>query len=131
MLLQTTIIITSSGNKDLIGYRILLTPTGEANFVSGDGDGQSRLPDPLTDTIAADINAAKQVPAAPQSAPCVNPASLTPTFVAQGDYHSGDLACPASTAEKKLADDVVQIQHFLKIRNTPKAEGKELPPQNF
>jgi hypothetical protein len=129
MVMQTTTVISNAGSDALIGYRILIGPTGDASYVSGDGTGQAHLPDPLSDTLKADVDAAKQAPAGPTSVACA--ANHIPVSVAQGGYTTGDLACPANDAEKKLADAVTEIVRFLKLRNVPKAEGKALPPINY
>jgi len=129
MVMQTTTVISNAGSGALIGYRILVGPNGDASYVSGDGAGQAHLPDPLSDTLKADVDAAKQVPAGTSSATCA--AGHIPISVAQGGYSSGDLACPANDAEKKLADAVTEIVRFLKLRNVPTAQGKPLPPVNY
>ena len=129
MVMQTAFVISNAGSDTLIGYRVLVGPNGDASYVSGDGAGQAHLPDPLSDTLKADVDAAKLAPAGPASATCA--AGHIPVSVAQGGYTSGDLACPSNDAEKKLADAVTEIVRFLKLRNVPKAEGKALPPVNY
>ena len=91
--------------------------------------GQAKLPDPLSDTLKADVSAMKALPEVATPTACKS--SLTPTFVSQGGYHSGDLSCPANDSEKKLGDAVVEIARFLKVRNIPKGQGADLPPQTF
>jgi hypothetical protein len=129
MVMQTTTVISNAGSDTLIGYRILVGPNGDASYVSGDGAGQAHLPDPLSDTLKADVDAAKQARVGPTSVTCA--AGHIPVSVAQGGYTSGDLACPTNDAEKKLADAITEIVHFLKLRNVPTAEGKALPPVNY
>ena len=127
--MQTTTVISNAGRDALIGFRVLVGPNGDASFVSGDGAGRAHLPDPLSDTLKADMDAAKQAPAGPTSVTCA--VGHIPVSVAQGGYTSGDLACPGNDAEKKLADAVTEIVRFLKLRNVPKAAGKALPPVNY
>lgn len=129
MVMQTTTVISSAGSAELIGFRVLVGPNGDASFVSGEGSGQAHLPDPLFDTLKADVDLAKMAPAASAASPC--PANHIPLSVSQGGYTSGDLACPANDAEKKLSNAVTEIVHFLKLHNVPKAQGKALPPVNY
>jgi len=129
MVLQTTIVISNAGSDALIGYRVLVGPTGDASYVSGEGAGQAHLPDPLFDTLKADVDAAKQASAEPGSLACA--ADHIAVSVAQGGYTSGDLACPANDAEKKLANAVTEIVHFLKLHNVPMGQGQALPPVNY
>jgi hypothetical protein len=55
----------------------------------------------------------------------------TSTFVSVGGDRSPDLTCPADATAMRLKDDVSAIVDYLKIRNVPRGEGKDLPPQNF
>lgn len=131
MVMSTTIVITNSGATNLIGWRILIGANGEASYVSGEGPGSATLPADLFAKLKADIEAAKPLANLPQEQPCVKPMSFgTSTFIALGGDQSPDLSCPTTDKGDALKDDVDQIVTTLKLRNVPKSEGKELPPQN-
>ena len=70
MVMQTSIVIANAGTDALIGFRVLVGPNGDASYVSGAGAGQAHLPDPLFDTLKADVEAAKTVPIGPSSVSC-------------------------------------------------------------
>jgi len=129
MVMQTSIVIANAGTDALIGFRVLVGPNGDASYVSGAGAGQAHLPDPLFDTLKADVEAAKKVSLLPSSISCA--ADHVPVSVFAAGYMKGDLACPANDAEKNLSDAVTEIVRFLKLRNVPKAEGTALPPVNY
>ena len=132
MVMTTTIVITNTGSTNTIGYRILIGANGEASYVSGDGAGNATLPPGMLTKLKSDIEAAKPMSALPHEAGCVKPMSFgTSTFVALGGDRSPDLECPGNEAETALKDDVAAIVAVLKLRNVPRSQGKELPPQNF
>jgi len=132
MVMTTTIVITNSGATNLIGYRILIGPTGEASFVSGDGPGNAALPAALFAKLKGDVDAAKPLSGLPREVSCMKSASFgTSTYLALGGDRTDDLTCPGNDAEKALKDDIDAVVAFLKLRNTPRSEGKDLPPQNF
>ncbi|MBI1213223.1 MAG: hypothetical protein GC190_17295 [Alphaproteobacteria bacterium] len=131
MVTTTAIVITNSGATNLIGWRITIGTNGEASYVSGEGSGSATLPADLFAKLRGDIDAAKPLAKLPQEQPCVKPMSFgTSIFVAVGGDRSPDLSCPNNDAGQAIKDDVDQIVTFLKIRNVPRSEGKELPPQN-
>lgn len=132
MVMTTTIEISNSGSTNLIGYRVLIGTDGSTSFVSGDGPGQATLPAELFDRLKHDIAAAKPLANLSSAATCMKPVSFgTSTFLTVGGDRSPDLTCPADAAAMRLMDDVSEIIDDLKIRNVPRGEGKDLPPQNF
>ena len=132
MVMTTTIAITNSGATNLIGWRILIGTNGDASYVTGDGPGHATLPADLFAKLRADIDAAKPLASLPQESPCMKPMSFgTSTYVVVGGDRSPDLTCPNSDKGETLKEDVDAVVAFLKIRNTPRSEGKELPPENL
>ena len=132
MVMTRTIVITNTGSTNTIGYRVSIGANGEASFVSGDGAGNATVPQDLLAKLKHDIDAAKPMSALPHEEGCVKPMSFgTSTFVALGGDRSPDLECPGNEPETSLKNDVDAIVAFLKLRNTPRSQGKELPPQNF
>jgi hypothetical protein len=130
MVTTTAIVITDSGSTNTIGYRIVVGANGEASYVTGDGRGNATLPADLFAKLRGDVDAAKPLAALPSGA-CMKPASFgSSVYVAMGGDRSSDLSCPGNDAAQALKDDVDAVVAFLKIRNTPRSEGKELPPQN-
>jgi len=132
MVMTTTIVITDSGSTNAIGWRILIGANGDASFVSGDGPGKATLPEALFAKLKTDVDAAKPLSGLPRAVSCMKSASFgTSTYLALGGDRTEDLTCPGNPAEKVLKDDIDAVVAFLKIRNTPRSEGKDLPPQNF
>ncbi len=132
MVMTTTIEISNSGATNSIGYRVLIGSDGGASFVSGEGSGQAQLPTETFSQFKQDIAAAKRLANLAAEATCMKPVSFgTSTFVSVGGDRSPDLTCPADATAMRLKDDVSAIVDFLKLRNVPRGEGKELPPQNF
>lgn len=131
MVMTTTIVITNTGSTNTIGYRILIGAGGEASYVSGDGAGNATLPQDMFAKLRGDVDAAKPLSGLPREVSCVKPMSFgTSTFIALGGDRTPDLECPGNDAESALKEDVAAIVAFLKLRNAPKSEGKELPPIN-
>jgi hypothetical protein len=132
MVMTTTIAVTNTGSTNTVGYRILIGANGEASYVSGDGAGKATLPQGMFAKLKGDIDAAKPLSGLPREVSCVKPMSFgTSTFVAMDGDTTPDLECPGNDAESALKDDVAAIVAFLKLRNTPRSEGKELTPQNL
>ena len=132
MVMTSTIQITNSGATDSIGFRVLIGTGGEASFVSGDGSGHATLPAELYERIVHDIAVSKPLSGLPSAASCMKPVSFgTSTFVSIGGDRSPDLTCPANEEAASLKSDAAAIVSFLKIRNVPRGQGKDLPPQKF
>ena len=132
MVPTTTIVITNTGSTNTIGFRILIGPAGEASYVSGAGVGNAVLPAALFAKLRGDIDAAKPLSGLPREVSCVKPVSFgTSAYIALGGDRTPDLECPGNDAEAALKDDLDAIVAALKLRNTPRSEGKDLPPQNF
>lgn len=132
MVMQNVIVIVNSGSTNTIGYRIYVGADGNANFVSGEGPGQAALPADLYARLKADVAAAGPLSKMPMAVGCVKSTSFgTTTTIALAGETSPDLSCAGSEASKKLKDDIDAVVAALKIRNVPRSEGKELPPQNF
>ena len=132
MVMANTIVVSNTGSTNFIGYRMLIVPSGQVSYVSGDGPGNSVLPRQLLRHLKRDIAAASPLSLLPQPAICMKPMSFgTSTFVALGGERSPELTCPANRAARAVKNDVAKIVAFLRIRNVPHASGTELPPQNF
>lgn len=132
MVMQTVIVIMNSGSANLIGYRILIGANGDTSFVSGDGPGHASLPADLYARLQADIAAAGPPSQLPSAADCLQPGTIaTSTTVAIGGEMSPNLDCSVGEAAEKLKADANAVVAFLKLRNVPRGQGKELPPQNL
>lgn len=132
MVMSTTIVITNSGSTNTIGWRILIGANADASYVSGDGAGNATLPADLYAKLKGDVEAAKPLGQLPSAVSCMKSASFgTATYLSIGGEHSPDLECPGNDPERALKTDVDAIVAYLKLRNTPRSEGKDLPPQNF
>jgi hypothetical protein len=75
---------------------------------------------------------AKPLADLPIPATCMKPVSFgTSTYISIGGDRSPDLTCPANDAARNVKNDIAAVVSFLKIRNVPRGEGKDLPPMNF
>jgi hypothetical protein len=125
------VVITNTGSTNAIGYRVRVSPDGQASFETGDGPGQASLPPDLLSRIEHDVKAASPLSKLPASTSCMKSVSFgTTIFIAAGDERSPDLSCPADVVEQSLKDDVAGVVATLKIRNVPRGQGKELSPQD-
>jgi hypothetical protein len=129
-LLPTTIVISDSGSADTVGWRIVIVASGEARYISGDGRGHAALPAELFAKLKTDIDAAKPLSALHGEAACTKLAGSSSTYIAMAGERSSDLSCPGTPVEVALKADIDAIVAFLKLRNTPRNQGKDLPPQN-
>ncbi len=131
MTTATTITIINTGATNLIGYRIVIGQKGDAVYESGDGSGRAALPANLAEKLMRDVAAAKPLAALPPGH-CMKSASFgTSTFIVQGSDRSPDLSCPGNDAAQALVDDIAALAGSLHLRNVPRGQGRELPPQNF
>jgi hypothetical protein len=132
MVMNNVIVIAKSSSTNLIGYRILVSATGDATFVAGNGPGGAALPPNLHARLKADVATASPLSQIPSTSGCAKPASFaSETTIALGGEHSPDLSCSNDPKAQVLMTDIAEIVAFLKIRDVPRSEGHELPPQNF
>ncbi|MCF4968207.1 hypothetical protein [Nostoc sp. CMAA1605] len=125
-------VIVNSGSTNTIGYRIYVSPTGEANYVDGKGSGKGKLPKKISQKFFNDLKAAEPLSSLPVKQSCVKSTSFgTTTTISLGGQQSPDISCPGNEKAKKLDTDVIAIAKLLKVVNVPKSQGKPLPPQNF
>ena len=132
MVMTTTIVIANTGSTNTIGWRILIGANGDASYVSGDGASSATLPADLFAKLNRDIEAAKPLGQLPRVVSCMKSTSFgAATYLTIGGDRSPDLECAGNDSERALKADVDAVVAFLKLRNTPKSEGKELPPLNY
>ncbi|MBH8562963.1 hypothetical protein I8748_12350 [Nostoc sp. CENA67] len=125
-------VIVNSGSTNTIGYRIYVTPTGEANYVDGNGSGHGQLPKKLTKTFFHDLKVAEPLSSLPVEQGCVKSTSFgTTTTISLGGQQSPDVSCPGNQKARRLDTDIIAIAKALKVVNVPKTQGTPLPPQNF
>lgn len=132
LVLSTTAVILNSGSTNTIGYRIYVSPSGEANYVDGNGSGQGQLDEKLTKRFFRDLKAAEPLSELPVKS-CIKSVSFgTTTTVSLGGERSPDISCPSdSDRVEDLEEDVTEIAKALKVVNVPNSQGKPLPPLNF
>jgi hypothetical protein len=131
MVTANAIQITNSGGTNLIGYRLIIAPSGTTTFVSGDGNGSATLPSDLAEKLRHDVDAAKPLAALPMGM-CAKSASFgSSTYMMVGGDRSPDLSCPGSAAGQALQSDVAAVTEFLHVHNVPRGRGRELPPINY
>ncbi|BAY98464.1 hypothetical protein NIES37_24140 [Tolypothrix tenuis PCC 7101] len=125
-------VILNSGSTNTIGYRIYVSPTGEANYVDGNGSGKGKLPEKLTNRFFRDLKAAEPLSDLPVKPKCLKSTSFgTTTTVSLGGQQSTDISCPGNAKARRLDNDAIAIAKALKVTNVPNSKGKPLPPQNF
>ncbi|GBE91901.1 hypothetical protein [Nostoc cycadae] len=125
-------VVINSGSTNTIGYRIYVSPTGEANYVDGKGSGKGKLPEKFTKKFFQDLKIAEPLSSLPVKPGCVKSTSFgTTTTISLGGEQSQDISCPGNQKAQKLDRDIIEIAKILKVINVPKTQGKPLPPQNF
>lgn len=124
-----SIVIVDSGSTNTIGYRITVSASGEASYVSGAGPGHATLPADLYTHLKSDVAGAGPLSKLPAGS-CMKPASFgTAVKISLGGETSPDLSCAGNDAATKLKDDIDAVVAFLKLEDVPRSRGKELPPQ--
>jgi hypothetical protein len=125
-------IIVNSGSTNTIGYRIYVSPTGEVNYVDGNGSNQGKLTKKLTKEFFRDVKIAEPLSNLPVRQSCVKSVSFgTTTTIRLADRQSQDISCPGNEKAQRLDNDVIAITKALNVVNVAKSQGKPLPPQNF
>ena len=126
------IVITDTGSTNMLGYRIIVGRNGEASYASGEGRGSAQLPASMFSKLKLDVVMAQPLSHVRASPNCMKPMSFgSSTFIALGDEKSEDLTCPASPKGEALKGDIETVTQFLHVRNVPRGQGRELPPQNY
>jgi hypothetical protein len=126
------IVITDTGSTNTLGFRIVVGRNGEASYASGGGHGSAELPAPIFSKLKFDVVMAQPLSHVHANPSCMKPASFgTSTFIALGGEKSEDLTCPASPKGEALKSDVEAVTQFLHVRDIPRSQGHELPPQNY
>lgn len=124
------VVIINSGATNLIGYRIYLSPLGRATYIDGRGQGEGRISTSLTQKFFRDIGDAMPLSGLVVNQPCIKPVSFgTSTTIKLGEQQSPDISCPGNAKVEVLHKDTVAIVRELKVRNIPRFQGHELPPQ--
>jgi hypothetical protein len=126
------IVITDTGSTNMFGYRIVVGRNGGASYASGEGHGSVQLPASTFSKLKYDVVMAQPLSHVRARPDCMKPASFgSSTFIALGDERTEDLTCPASPKGETLKSDVEAVTQFLHVRNVPRSQGHELPPQNY
>lgn len=124
-------VIVNSGSTNTIGYRIYVSPSGQVNYVDGEGSGKGKLSDKLTKRFFKHLNAAQPLSSLSVGS-CVKSASFgTTTTVSIGSERSQDISCPGDDQSENLDSDVNAITHIIGVKNVPNSQGTPLPPINF
>ena len=126
------IVITDTGSTNMLGFRIIIGRNGEASYSSGEGHGSAQLPGSIFSRLKFDVVMAQPLSHVRARTDCMKAMSFgSSTFVALGDERSEDLTCPASPKGEALKSDVEAVTQYLHVRNVPRGQGHELPPQNY
>ncbi len=132
MVPMDAIVITDTGSTNMLGYRIVIGRNGAASYASGEGRGSAQLPASIFSRLKFDVVMAQPLSHVRASPDCMKAVSFgSSTFIALGDEKSEDLTCPASAKGEALKSDVESVTAFLHVRNVPRGQGRELPPQNY
>jgi hypothetical protein len=132
LVIRNTAVITNTGSTNTIGYRIYLLPSGQATYVDGKGQRKGTISEQLTKKFFRDINAAQSLSELPVKKSCVKPVSFgTSTFLALDGQRSPDLSCYGNQKAHTLFKDINLIAQKFHVKNVPRSQGQELPPQNF
>lgn len=127
-----TAVILNSGSTNAIGYRIYISPSGEAHYFDGNGSGQGQLSKRLTKRFFRHLETAEPLSNLSVQS-CAKSVSFgTTTTVSLGGERSPDISCPSEDDQvQDLDEDVTAIAKALNVVNVPNSEGKPLPPRNF
>ena len=112
-----SVMIFSPGNADSVGYRIVLTPNGDAVAVDGAGRAERPVSAKLAKALFDDVAAAAPLSKLP-TAPCSRPASvIAPLLITFGSDTTPDVGCNADAKEATLFADAQAIAHALYVAN--------------
>ncbi|WP_155967555.1 hypothetical protein [Kamptonema formosum] len=129
---RNTAVLVNSGSTNTIGYRIYLSPSGEASYVDGNGQKTGTVPERIVKKFFQQIQVDMPLSQLPVKQPCIKSTSFgTETFVSFNGEQSPDVSCPGNRKAEKLFTDASEIVQFLHVTNVPRSQGQELPPQVF
>lgn len=109
--------IYSPGTADFIGYRIIISPNGDAVAVDGAGHVQGSVPGRLAKALFDDLAAAAPLSKL-ATTPCLPPPTVVaPLLITLADDTSPNIACSADAKEAALLADAQAIAHALYVAN--------------
>lgn len=118
-------VILNSGSTNTEGYRIVLTSSGQAEYVEGSTRSKVSVPSALTDKFFADLQRAMPLSHLRILA-CMKSASFgTETYVWWRGQRSPDISCPGDQTAMALNGDVTSITGALHVSNA--AGGHTIP----
>ena len=129
-------VILNTGSTNTPGYRIVVSPSGEAQYIVDRGTPvRGSISTELAFHFFSDLRAAMPLSKLPTE-PCMKSASFgTSTFIWWQGQRSPDVSCPGNAAARTLDGTVVKVIEALDIRAGPPTvqpllspDARQLPP---
>jgi hypothetical protein len=108
-------VILDTGSTNTIGYRIVISATGAAEYVQGSNRATARVPSAVAAAFFADLK--KGMPLSRlHVAPCMKSASFgTSTYLWWRGQRSPDLSCPGDATVTALSGDIAAVSGALHL----------------
>jgi len=111
------VVIVSPPTGDLIGYRIVVAPNGDATAVDGAGRAQRALPPAVVSALFADVAAAMPLSKLPAVTCAPTPNAPTPLLVSYRGETTPDVTCANDPKAAALYADVRSVVRVLYVAN--------------
>jgi hypothetical protein len=111
------VVIVSPPTGDLIGYRIVVAPSGDATAVDGAGRAQRALPPSVVSALFADVSAAMPLSKLPALACAPTPKAPTPLLVSYRGETTPDVTCANDPKTAALFADAQAVARALYVAN--------------
>jgi hypothetical protein len=111
------VMIVSPPTGDLIGYRIVIAPSGDATAVDGAGRAQKALPPAVVSALFADVVAAMPLSKLPTVTCTPTPKAPTPLLVSYRGETTPDVTCASDPKAAALYADVQAVARTLYVAN--------------
>ena len=111
------VVIVSPPTGDLIGYRIVVAPSGDATAVDGAGRAQRALPPSVVSALFADVSAAMPLSKLPALACAPTPKAPTPLLVSYRGETTPDVTCANDPKAAALFADAQAVARALYVAN--------------
>jgi hypothetical protein len=111
------VVIVSPPTGNLIGYRIVIAPSGDATAVDGAGRAQRALPPGVVTALFADVAAAMPLSKLPAVACAPTPKAPTPLLVSYRGETTPDVTCANDPKAAALYADVQVVVRTMYVTN--------------
>jgi hypothetical protein len=124
-------VIMMTGSTNTTGYRIVLSQTGAAEYVSASGRATGEISSALRAKLFSDLAAAQPLDTIPHAA-CMKSASFGSSLFVYWEHHrSPDLTCLASARGAALREDAAAAASELHIHSSIRGLERPMLPSEF